>query len=182
MNTQAQDTKPIEPIDPRAMEYFLDLSVVLTGFSKFHLQGTGQADLYFQTIKDVIGKELFTELLETFHKIHHQDQHTTQKLNEETILTKGLRLEILGSEKLGPIARNIIKLWYLATWFKLPKDWRNDFGNKVDDKDFVPSPAAYPEGLVWPAVGVSPRGAKPFGYGSWSKEPFKDPLVSLNQD
>lgn len=184
MDTKPKDTKPKEPkpLDPKdAMDYFLDLSVVLTGFSRFHLQGTGQASLYFQTVEKVIGKELFSELLKTFHKIHLEDKNTPQNKainsEEESILTKGLRLEILGSEKFGPIARNIIKLWYLATWFKLPQYWRNDFGNKVNDETFVPSPEAYPEGLVWPAVGVSPRAAKPFGYGSWSEEP----LVSLSQ-
>ena len=86
------------------MEYFLDFSVAVTGFSRFDLLGTGQSSLYFDTIRGVIGSEIFGELLQTFHD-HGLDQ-------------------ILESGKLAPIARNIIKLWYMATWEELPPEWR----------------------------------------------------------
>lgn len=101
---------------PEFLGYFLDFSVVLTGFSRFHLQGTGQASLYFDTIRDIIGEDMFGELLQTFHRLELEAKNN----NDESILTKGLRSEILGSEKLGPITRNIIKLWYVATWYQLP--------------------------------------------------------------
>ena len=152
---------------PEFREYFLDFSVVLTGFSEFHLQGTGQASLYFDTILDIIGGDLFVELLQTFHRFDVK----AQSYDDESILTNGLRTEILGSEKLGPIARNIIKLWYVATWYELPKDWRDAFGTKEKDKTFIPSAKAYPEGLLWPTIGVNPPGAKGLGYGTWSEEP-----------
>lgn len=137
-------------------ECFLDLSVALTGFSRFDLYGTGQVFLYFDTIRDVIGEKMFGDLLQTFHDLESEDK---------------LRLEILGSEKFGPIARNIIKLWYVATWYKLPQEWRDVFGTKEKDKTFIPSPQAYPEGLLWPAIGTNPPGAKGPGYGSWSDPP-----------
>jgi len=156
---------------PEFMEYFLDLSVVLTGFSRFHLQGTGQASLYFETVRDIIGGELFGELLQTFHRLDLEAQNN----NDESILTQGLRTEILGSEKIGPIARNIIKLWYVATWYELPQPEQNLCDPKENAKGFIPSPQAYPEGLLWPAIGVNPPGAKGQGYGTWSEPP----LVSL---
>jgi hypothetical protein len=152
---------------PEFMESFLDISVALTGFSRFHLQGTGQAGLYFATVRDIIGGDLFAELLETFHRL----QTAAQNQQDEFILTNGIRIEILGSEKLGAIARNIIKLWYVATWYQLPQDWRETFGTKENDKTFIPSPQAYPEGLLWPAIGVNPPGAKGLGYGTWSEPP-----------
>ncbi|HLO47399.1 MAG TPA: hypothetical protein VK211_03130 [Kamptonema sp.] len=153
--------------EPDFMEYFLDLSVALTGFSRFHLLGTGQASLYFETVRDIIGRDLFEELLQTFHRLDVK----SQSYDDESILNKGLRGEILGSEKLGPIARNIIKLWYVATWYQLPRAWRDVFGTKEKDEDFIPSPQAYPEGLLWPAIGVNPPGAKGLGYGTWSEPP-----------
>ena len=156
---------------PTSIERFLDLSVVLTGFSRFHLQGTGQASLYFSTIWDIIGEELFGEVLETFRSIKEKAQNS----NDESILTNGLRSDLFGSEKLGPIARNIIKLWYMATWYELPQDWQDVFGAKDNDKTFIPSPQAYPEGLLWPTIGVNPPGAKGPGYATWSE----DPSVSL---
>lgn len=155
-------------------KYFLKFSVVVTGFPKFHLEGTGLASLYFETVRDIIGEELFKELLETFHRL---EELKAKENNDESILTNGLRSEILGSEKLGPIARNIIKLWYVATWYQLPQSWRDVFGTKKNDRTFIISPQAYPEGLLWPAIGVNPPGAKPPGYGTWSEPP----LVSLSR-
>ena len=156
---------------PELVGYFLDLSVVLTGFSRFHLQGTGQTSLYFDTVNSVVGERIFEELLTTFHNLNSQAQ------GKESILTQGLRLNILGSEKLGTIARNIIKLWYLSTWYQLPQEWRDVYGTMPNDKTFIPASAAYPEGLLWPAVGVNPKGAKGQGYGTWSEPP----LVTLDQ-
>jgi hypothetical protein len=156
---------------PEFMEYFLDFSVVITGFSRFHLQGTGQASLYFDTIHKVIGSALLKELLETFHEL---ERKATMN-DDESILTNGLRADIFGSEKLGPIARNIIKLWYVATWYQLPQSWRDAFGTKEKDGTFVADAQAYPEGLLWPTVGVNPPGAKAPGYGTWSYPPVIQP-------
>lgn len=136
---------------PEFIEYFLDLSVEVTGFSRFHLLGTGQATLYFSTVRGIIGGELFGELLQTFHD-HGVDA-------------------VLESEKLGLIARNIIKLWYIATWEKLPSVWQERFGVKLNDHTFIVSPYSYPEGLVWPTIGVNPPAAKAAGYETWSDPP-----------
>ncbi len=153
---------------PDLMEYFLDFSVVVTGFSRFDLLGTGQADCYYQTVEEKIGKPILKELLDTFHGL----ELTAQKKYQPSILTEGLHSEILASGKLGPIARNIIKLWYTATWYELPDQSGKDFGvTLVDNSTCIPSPQAYPEGLVWRAVGVNPPGAKAPGYGTWSEEP-----------
>lgn len=157
---------------PEFLEYFLDISVALTGFSRFHLHGTGQASLYFATVRDIIGADLFGELLQTYQRIKNEAQ------NNDEALAKGLRVEILGSEKFGPIARNIIKLWYVATWYELPQTWRHTFGTKENDRTFVPSPAAYPEGLLWQTIGVNPPGAKPPGYATW----IEKPSVSLTKN
>jgi hypothetical protein len=157
-----------------SMESFLDLSVVLTGFSRFHLQGTGQASCYFTKIRDIIGEDLFEEVLRTFHRLKLEAQNSS----DESILTNGIRSELLASEKLGPIVRNIIKLWYMATWYELPHDWRDAFGVKENDKTFIPSAQAYPEGLLWPTIGVNPPGAKAPGYATWSEPPS----VSLVED
>ena len=153
---------------PEFMNSFLELSVVLTGYSRFHLNGTGQAKLYFDTVNSVIGSALFGELLTAFREIQSKsDFH-----KDESLLSQQIRSDILGSEKLGPIARNIIKLWYVATWYELPKDWRDTYGTKANDRTFIPSHTAYPEGLLWPTIGVNPPGIKGLGYGTWSEPPL----------
>ncbi len=152
---------------PEFMKYFLDFSAAVTGFSRFDLQGTGQASLYFSTIRGIIGDEIFGELLQTFHTLHQR----ANSENDPSILTEGITDEILISGKLGPITRNIIKLWYTATWYQLSPEWREKFGVRQNDNTFIVSPYAYPEGLLWRAIGVNPPGAKAPGYASWSYEP-----------
>ncbi|MDJ0717460.1 MAG: hypothetical protein QNJ54_25115 [Prochloraceae cyanobacterium] len=152
---------------PEFMEYFLDFSVAVTGFSRFDLQGTGQVSLYFSTIRGIIGDQIFGELLQTFHDLDRK----AKRENNQSVLTDGISFEILVSGKLGPIARNIIKLWYTAIWYQLPSPWQEKFGARQNDITFIVSPYAYPEGLLWPAIGVNPPGAKAPGYGTWSEPP-----------
>lgn len=144
-----------EDLDSSAMKsYFLDLSAALTGFSQFELQGTGQADLYYSTVEQEIDRQVLQELLQTFNDL------------DPSNLDEVLSSEILESEKLGAIARNIVKLWYVATWYPLSEK----------EEAFIVSPQAYPEGLLWPSIGVNPPAAKAPGYATWSEEP----TVTLN--
>ena len=144
---------------------FLTLSSTLTGFSEFQVQGTGQAQLYHETVAGVVGEQTMSELLRRFTDVHNQAR------GDVAVLDSRLRAEILSDEKLGPIARNIIKLWYLGTWYQLPQAWRERFGVMANDKTFVASPMAYTEGLLWPAIGAHPPGTKAPGYGTWSGPP-----------
>lgn len=136
---------------PELLRSFLDFSVAVTGYSQFDLQATGQASLYLDTVLGVIGSDLLRELLQTF-----QDH--------------GLE-PILVSPKFSPIARNIIKLWYIATWESLPPTWHENFGATLNDATFIVDPYAYPEGLLWRTVGANPPAAKPPGYGIWAEPP-----------
>lgn len=129
--------------------YFLKFSELSTGFSESHLQETKQVNSYFDTVHEVIGGELFGELLQSFHE-------------------KGLE-HVLESPKLGPIARNIIKLWYTATWDALPNRGKRD-----NNGTFIVSSSAYRSGLVWPTIKATPPGALSLGYGNWSKPPQFD--------
>lgn len=154
----------------KSIEDFVNLSIVVTGFSRFELYGTDQVNYYYDAIAKVIGSEILSELLETFHDVYEGVKDNPSALDQE------MRSKIFGSEKLGPIARNVIKLWYVATWYQLPQAWRDRFGIKPNDVTFVISPQAYPEGLLWSAIGVNPPAAKPPGYGTWQNPP----LVTLS--
>lgn len=142
---------------------FLSLSARLTAFTEFELRGTGQVEHYLATVGAATGEEVFDELLAAHEHLQaRQDGSAVDAL---------LRREILSDEKLGPIARNIIKLWYVGTWYELPSAWRERFGTREQDFTHVVSPAAYTEGLLWPTIGANPNGAKAPGYGSWAKPP-----------
>lgn len=141
---------------------FLDLSAALTSFTVFELYGTGQAAAYLSSTEKVVGTPLLTELLNAWNGI---------AALPEAERDAALRRLILGNEKLGPIARNTIKLWYLGLWYELPTAWTEKYGAIGADTAFVVSPSAYTEGLVWTAIGANPHGAKAPGYGSWAAPP-----------
>ncbi|MDG4550817.1 MAG: hypothetical protein P9F19_08560 [Candidatus Contendobacter sp.] len=151
--------------DQAEFQDFLSLSSVVTGFTAFQLQGTGQAESYFSTLIDILGEATVAALLQVFRRVQRETGE------DAAALDRLLRAAIFSDEKLGPIARNLIKLWYVGTWYPLPAAWREAFGELEKDTTFVVSPAAYTEGLLWPAIGANPAGAKGPGYGTWSAPP-----------
>jgi len=132
--------------NPIFMDYFLAFSALATGYTQFDLQGTGQAQLYLETVNNAVGDKKLGQLLKHF--------------NDEGVHA------VLASDAYGAIARNIIKLWYIATW-----DALGEFGQTPENATRIVAPQAYTEGLVWPTVGVNPPAAKAQGYASWSTEP-----------
>jgi hypothetical protein len=147
------------------LEGFLSLSSALTGFTPFELRGTGQTEAYLATATEMVGATTMEALVAAFAATQAATGGEAARLDRE------IRVTILGDELLGPVARNLIKLWYVGTWYQMPSDWRETHGGAESDCDFVVSPAAYTEGLLWPAIGANPQGAKPHGYGMWALPP-----------
>jgi len=149
---------------------FLAFSAEVTAFTVFDLHGTGQATSYLDTVVRVVGEGLLTELLDAYDRTDGQAGVGLQAR------VAALDAGIFSDEKLGPIARNIIKLWYVGVWYELPPDWTDSFGALENDDTFTASPAAYPEGLLWRAIGANPPGARGPGYGSWAQPPRIPPV------
>jgi hypothetical protein len=153
---------------PSRLERFLALSSELTAFAVFDLQGTGQAEAYFKTVEDIVGAAVVDELLAAYREAEpvHGDQAREAYL----------RRHLFGNEKLGPIARNIIKMWFSGTWYELPATWTAAYGPASRSGTFVVAPSSYVEGLLWTTIGAHPAGAKPQGYGSWAEAPRIPPV------
>jgi hypothetical protein len=146
------------------MDLFLQLSAELTAFSIFELRGTGMADAYLYAVTKVIGTGKLDELLQAYGGL--------ASVQQQPLRTNRLRREILGDEKFGAIARNIMKLWYIGIWEPLPLPWVERFGPINDtNKGFMVNEMAYTEGLLWVAIGANPPGARAPGYGSWAYPP-----------
>ncbi len=150
---------------PDDLRSFLKLSSTLTGFNEFQLMGTGQAEAYLATARGVVGGGPVDELLRRYDRISADASDDVERLH------RSLRADILSDELVGPIARNLIKLWFIGTWYQLPSAWRDAFGTSERDVTFVVSPASYTEGLLWPAIGANPPGAKGPGYATWADPP-----------
>jgi hypothetical protein len=143
---------------------FVRFSAVMTAFTSFDLYGTGRVAEYFNVLATIAGNDVLNSLFDTFESVMaaSTDHDETRTL---------LRARILSNSTYGPLTRNILKLWYLGTWYQLPPEWRALNGARWEDTTRVVSPVAYTEGLLWPAIGANPSGAKAPGYGSWQYPP-----------
>ena len=150
--------------DPSSVGAFLRLSEILTGFNSIELLRTGMVEPYYDELTAVIGAREVGALLAAAEAVD-----ATAGSDDE--VDTRMQSEILDDERFGPVARNIITMWYLGNWVQLPREWRNRFGAMSLDFDRVVSAKAYREGLVWPAAGTHPMGAKQPGFGSWSEPP-----------
>lgn len=144
---------------------FVQLSVVLTGYEASALWGTGQVDSYREVVKGAVGAKNLNDLLLRARAIHKRHGHDIAATEE------AYRVEILSSPRLGPIARNVIQLWYLGTWMGMPAQWKTSYGSFAGDTNRVVSAAAYQESLVYQAARAHPPGARQPGYGSWALNP-----------
>ncbi len=142
------------------MDLFLGLSEVLTGFGRFQLLGTAMAGDYLRTLDVALPAGVLDELLAAY-----------EQLPEEAAREAAVAAQILGEPKLGPVARNLILLWYCGTWTALPDNWRAAYGVSLLDITRVISSESYQAGLQWEAVGAHPAGSRQQGFGAWSLAP-----------
>lgn len=141
-------------------DLFIDLSAALTGFDRVQLLGTGVAGQYLRTLEEVVPAAVVDALLAAFETVP-----------EGPGLEAALGAAILDQPDLGPVARNLIVLWYCGTWKALPEGWRSAHGASPADTDRVVSKEAYVAGLQWVAAGAHPMGARQPGFGSWALPP-----------
>lgn len=146
---------------PDAVAQFLRLSVIATGYDEYTLLGTGMLETYYDELLRIVGAREAGSLFGALGDVPDGDEHA-------------FRRKILDDARYGPVARNVMVMWYLGTWTQLPREWRNTYGATSYDTDHVVSAAAYRAGLVWPTAGTHPMGAKQQGYGSWAVPPAGD--------
>jgi hypothetical protein len=150
---------------------FIEFSAEVTAFSAFDLHGTGHAEIYRSVVTRVVGEAVLTDLLDAYDRAVAGSADADAQAK-----ARALAAEVFSDDKLGAIARNIIKLWYAGIWYQLPDDWTDTYGALVNDGTFTASPQAYPEALLWRAVGSNPPGARAPGYGSWAFAPVFPPI------
>ena len=161
-NVAAPMTTGVEPAD---LDAFLALSVGLTGFTEYDLQGTGMAKAYFSTAaRSSASTSCGRSPAST-------ERAVADAGGDADSLIRGLRAHLFAESKLGPVTRNLVKLWYSGYWYQLPEEWRKRHGTSERDVTFAVSAESYTEGLLWKAVGSNPPGAKAPGYGTWGDPP-----------
>lgn len=159
---------------------FLLLSADLTAFAETDLLGTGLAHRYLAKVRAACGDEVVTALLDA-HRAARADAAGDARsrngalldraLPTESLLDRAMRHRIFSDDRLGPVARNVIKLWYAGMWYGLPPEWTDRYGALAAAETSTITAASYQEGLLWAAIGANPPGAKAPGYGSWAAPP-----------
>jgi hypothetical protein len=144
----------------RPADSFVALSAALTAFREVELWGTGQVERYLDEVIATVGDSIVARLLSTGEEALRAPDPTA-----------ALEELVMDDPDLGPVARNVIILWYLGQWNALPNEWRNRNGASPRDVTRVISADAYAAGLAWKAIGAHPMGANPPGYGSWANPP-----------
>jgi hypothetical protein len=160
------------------LERFLAFSSDVTAYSVFELRGTGLAETYLATVEEVVGRQVLDALLDTYdaavaaaHGGGAVSIPGGTPPEPPGVLADLLRRDLFSDLRLGPVARNLVKMWYSGVWYELPGAWTDAYGALPKNVAFTVSPAAYTEGLLWPSIGANPPGAKAPGYGSWTQPP-----------
>lgn len=148
---------------------FLEFCSEITGYPSVALEGTGVVGLNQQLLEDVLGSDLSAEFYDLIE--------TALAPGEASEREKQIREIVLTSPVFGPVATNLIRLWYLGYWREMPDDWRQMTsrpkpGPTDVGRTHVPSELSYIEQLSYRTAQAHPPGAKPTGFGSWSKRPL----------
>jgi len=140
---------------------FIDLSVDLTGFTAAELAATGMVKAHFEELQLTLGVSLLAAFLKS-------------GLNAAALME---------SPVFGPLARNVIRMWYLGQWKRLPDEWlgkiaqtfseeaRKGFDEFGRNSDRVISSSAYRHGLAWAAIGAHAPATGSPGFASWARPP-----------
>ena len=145
------------------LDTFVSLSVILTGYDQETIQPSLDtqhlAQLYFDTLNKNAPAATVTALFSAFTNI------TTG--TPQVDIVSQVKTKIIADPVLGPVAKNIIRMWYLGVWY-------------TDDQQqngFVVSATAYKNGLVWGAMGAHPMGYSQENFGYWGIPPVMPPLA-----
>jgi hypothetical protein len=122
-------------------------------------------DSYIRALDDALPPGTLDDLLAAYERLPAAADRDT-----------AAEAQILADPKLGPVARNLILLWYCGTWTALPDAWRAAYGSSALDTSRVLSPESYQAGLQWMVAGAHPAGARQQGYGAWAVAPDPQPV------
>lgn len=137
----------MEPISQTKL--FLEISAILTGFSKTELKATGMLESYYNTIQKNTDKQDIDYFFVDVYALLNDKSYKPEQI-EDILAT-----QYLADSAYNGLAKNIIILWYTGNW-----------GSEVI------SSASYIQGLMWNAAHTHPPGAKQPGYGSWAELPL----------
>jgi hypothetical protein len=146
---------------------FVGLSALLTGYRPDDLappaMPDGVAEEHFRTVREGAGVDVVDRLLSAYLAI------VAASGGERAREEQGVSDRILADPVLSPVARRIVRLWYLAAWYD---------DEPPTGAGRIVSAAAYTKSLAWRAIGAHPMGYSELPYGHWAVPPPADEVPS----
>jgi hypothetical protein len=137
---------------------FVGLSAILTGYPQDQLapeiDPIGLASEYLTWMEQHADQAAFQQTLSTYQNIAAQFPPAQQPAQVEQ--------QILSDPSMGNIARRMIRLWYLSTWYTTEPP---GFDGQVVSMN------AYTMGLAWDAAQAHPMGYSELHFGYWAVVP-----------
>jgi hypothetical protein len=164
------------PNSSRDMMAFLVLSAALTGIKLIRLA----PEFDQQNKPDILdadpGVDPFNIKKDYFNWINANDAPTFERLLQMAKDHRQSAADIItavnASEDTKFLARSIVLLWYLGSWYQ-PADLKSNStpGARNLILSQVVSATAYTQGLVWLIAQAHPMGYSNLQFGYWSREP-----------
>jgi hypothetical protein len=145
----------MKSLKEKPINLFENLSIVLTGFSRADIVGTGLLQTYFDTVKKELGKETFEAILNAIQHIKISNAESISKKESRQIA------DLMSNINFKTPIGQIIQLWYLGEWVV----------GTFNPENYIVSSQSYLEGLIWKAIAAHPMGGKQPGYGTWGFPP-----------
>jgi hypothetical protein len=162
------------------MTAFLVLSAALTGVHVSTL-----APEFSQAKGNLLGSDPGTDPINVkndyFKWINASNAPTFEKLlqiakdhsaSAPNTISQEIITQVNASDDTKYLARSIVLLWYLGSWYK-PEDLQKNSspGTRALTASNVLSAKAYTQGLVWQIAQTHPMGYSNLQFGYWSREP-----------
>lgn len=149
------------------MEYFIRLSVGLTGFTRDaiapQIDPVDIKTVYLQVFRDNLPNGMADQIIAGYYGLNEAEGNKPN--NEENIA--GVLLQ--GTYPAEVLAlRQLIYLWYMGAWPTVQYDQSATRGQTFSD---IVSATSYTQGLVWRVMQSHPMGSSTYNYGYWASNP-----------
>jgi hypothetical protein len=158
-------------------DVFLSFCSEITGFSRFDLEGTGLVDTYHQLLQKILGARLSEDLalIVSDVLIYPASSAARRQAFQQSLMAPSL---------FPPVVSNLILLWYLGIWNRLPDTWYGAMGLPIPGASdagntHVPSLSAYTNQLSYRTAFANSPGSNPLGYASWSYPPPESAEIAV---
>ena len=149
------------------MEYFIRLSVGLTGFTRAaiapQIDPVDIKTVYLQVFRDKLPNGMADQIIAGYFNLNQAEggKDTNNEAIAGALLGGTHPAEVLA-------LRQLIFLWYMGAWPTVQSDKSPTHGQTFSE---IVSATSYTQGLVWRVMQSHPMGSSNYTYGYWADDP-----------